>query len=188
MKPLFVFHVDNVVDLITNSSSELFILDGKTQDVVIEMIEGIHPNWRGEYEDPRQLSELSDDEISTISDYIDIGGFEFYNFDTKTHEVYYTDYSLWSRDRKKLVTDILGLPFEEAFTNYEELINQPRTDECKWGKHLQESEKLVKLKREKLTETYPNSWFLFSHDDNPEWDYQELLMNRIGRYWSKHLM
>ena len=57
-KILFAIKVNNVVDVITNSSSELFVLKGETKNIVEEMITNIYPNYKNEYEEvtPRLIT------------------------------------------------------------------------------------------------------------------------------------
>lgn len=62
---IFEFNVDNVIDLITNSSSELFVLEGETKQEVIDMIESIYPNYLNEYDEVKCITECSDDELDT---------------------------------------------------------------------------------------------------------------------------
>lgn len=50
-KSLFVIAVDNMINLITNSSSELFVLNGETLNSVKELVESIYPEYRKEYEE-----------------------------------------------------------------------------------------------------------------------------------------
>ena len=38
MKKIFEFNIDNTIDIITNSSSELFVLQGRTKELVESMI------------------------------------------------------------------------------------------------------------------------------------------------------
>lgn len=49
MKVVFEFNVDNTIDIITNSSSELFVLKGKTRELVEEMIRNLYPDFEKEY-------------------------------------------------------------------------------------------------------------------------------------------
>ena len=69
MKTLFVMSIENTIDLITNSSSELFVLKGGTKDVIIQMLDNIDPSWRNEYEEPKNILELSVDELNIYFDY-----------------------------------------------------------------------------------------------------------------------
>ena len=58
-KTLIVISVNNVIDIITNSSSELFVLKGETKEIVTEMIRDIYPDFESDYESLKHISELS---------------------------------------------------------------------------------------------------------------------------------
>ena len=49
-KTIFLINVDNHIDLITNSSSELFILKGETKNTVTELISNVYPEYLNEYD------------------------------------------------------------------------------------------------------------------------------------------
>ena len=49
MKKIFEFNIDNTIDIITNSSSELFVLQGRTKELVESMIRNVYPNFESEY-------------------------------------------------------------------------------------------------------------------------------------------
>ena len=67
-KVLFEIKVNNVIDVITNSSSELFVLKGETQEIVEEMIKDIYPDYKNEYEDLKPLKEVSSSDFRTYLD------------------------------------------------------------------------------------------------------------------------
>jgi hypothetical protein len=46
---MFVFQIDNIVDIITNSSSELFIIKSDGKEVLVDLIETILPDFRDTY-------------------------------------------------------------------------------------------------------------------------------------------
>lgn len=184
-KTLFVFNLDSAVDLITNSSSELFILEGNNQEMVMEVLDNTHENWRSEYEEPRQVTDLTEDELDTVHSWT-VDNHRSYYWSTKKGGVFYSDFSNWGGGLSEVhVKDgELELPFSEAFENWEN-----RTTPRPYQKHqehpdiqLWESKALVKIQHQKLKELYPNSWFLFSFEDNPDWDAQEKLMNVGQRY------
>jgi hypothetical protein len=63
MKSLFLFQPDHVLDIITNSSSELFVLRGQTKDIVREMILAVYPSFLNEYHDLKSSQELNVNEV-----------------------------------------------------------------------------------------------------------------------------
>lgn len=56
----FIFNIDNVIDLITNSSSELFIFQIEPKQSITELIESVYPGFRNEYEEPKWVGEDMD--------------------------------------------------------------------------------------------------------------------------------
>lgn len=68
-KIIFKIGLDHSIDLITNSSSELFVLNGQNKEIVTAMIAEMHPDWQSEYEEPIRLNEMSTDQIITYLDY-----------------------------------------------------------------------------------------------------------------------
>mgnify|MGYP007128604425 CR=1 FL=1 len=173
MKKLFIFTVDNTIDLITNSSSELFVLKGDTQEIVEEMIRSVYPDFRSEYEAVKHISALSVDELDSYmnwatgsycwpakkTDYHIPDGFTF-------EELYEPDGkdAAWNGEIQYRLKNNLPLKdrkweFDSAFVtekNYEEVLN--------------------KLDPER------KMYFLYSIDENPNWDMQEQLMGIATRY------
>ncbi len=108
-RKIFTFNVDNVIDLITNSSSELFVLDGMTKEVIIEMIENVYPDYLLEYEPIKSFDELENDELETYLDYKydnGIPGFtpdELYdNYDPNNRWSNYLKDDFVAKNRKKI--------------------------------------------------------------------------------------
>lgn len=66
MKKIFEFNVDNTIDIITNSSSELFVLKGETKKSVEEMIRSVYYNFENEY----ILTSLEDANTDQLNSYI----------------------------------------------------------------------------------------------------------------------
>ena len=60
---IITFAVDNTIDLITNSSSELFVLSGDTREIVTEMVESVYPEFRNEYDEIKSSRDLSGEEL-----------------------------------------------------------------------------------------------------------------------------
>ncbi len=94
----FVLDLHSIVDIITNSSSELFVSD-KDEVVVREFISTVYPDYLSEYEDIKETSELSTAELSMFFDYeygswqgdkVVLDGF---TYDEMYHDEKYGDYS-----------------------------------------------------------------------------------------------
>lgn len=68
-KVIFEICVDNQIDLITNSSSELFVLNGNTKEEVKEMVKNCYNDYLLEYEEVKSLNELSNYEFKQYIDF-----------------------------------------------------------------------------------------------------------------------
>ncbi len=167
MKTIFVMNIENTIDLITNSSSELFVLKGGTKEAIVQMLDGLYPEWRKEYEEPKNITEATLDELNTffsyacsphcspasIFDYPELPGFSWDELYEKSNVSWGGEYAL--KNNKKSMQDEWDRDFVTE-KNMEEIIK-------------------------KLS---PNNymWFLFSFDDNPNWEMQERLMTVADRY------
>ena len=165
-KIFFKIKVDNVVDLITNSSSELFVLQGNTKAIVEEMIKDIYPDYLEEYDELKSIRECSNSDIDMFlhykcslsfypckkSDYVVLDGFTFDEMYDAEKPSYgnYISYSLKNNGTKK---------YDDFFV----------TDE----------------NRERILNSLDpnnNTYFLYSLDENPNWDFQEKLQNIGERF------
>ena len=64
MKSLFIIKIQSQSDVITNSSSELFIFDDKnSKEEVIDLLNNVYPNWRDEYDEPIPFSEIDENDL-----------------------------------------------------------------------------------------------------------------------------
>lgn len=52
-KILFEFNIQSITDIITNSSSELFVFKNRELNDLILIISTIHPYWDSEYYKPK---------------------------------------------------------------------------------------------------------------------------------------
>ncbi len=171
MKTLFVFKIDHSIDLITNSSSELFVLHGKTKEVVEEMIKTVYPNYRNEYDEIKSLRELNNDDINSHL---------YYKCSTDFWPCKKSDYPILN-----------GFKFDELY--------EAKSDEPAWNGHLQYQLKnnnpnkkdkwntffVTDENRDKVLNALDpnnNTFFMYSIDENPNWDYQELLMEVGERF------
>lgn len=62
-KEVHVFTVDHCIDIITNSSSELFILDGDNKKIVEELLESTCPGYLTEYLPLQGWEDLENEEL-----------------------------------------------------------------------------------------------------------------------------
>ena len=148
-KLLFTINVHSFVDVITNSSSELFVESSNSKETLIALIKEVYPRYLDEYEELRSLDELSTGELEQYISY----AYEHYSNPMKLSKKFDIDpimlYSNWS---------------EKDTARY-------------WFPRI--SDVGYELIKERLN---PNLYFLFSIDDNPEWEMQEKLMLIMNRY------
>ena len=153
-KVLFVLTVDNVIDIITNSSSELFVLKADSDKVVTELLENVYPDFREEYREPVLLSSLDAYDLDNYLDWVN--GWRR----TKEHCVVYD-----------------GFTFEEM---YEESKYKSWGDteyNLKPGFVEDNFDKIIKA-----IDPTNSTWLLYSIDENPNWEMQEKLEQIATRY------
>lgn len=148
-RKLFVFNVSNVIDLITNSSSELFILSGNNMNEVKSLIERVYPNYLSEYQEVVSIDNISEEELDTYLTY---------------------EYNTW--DDRLTLSKVFNIDPNILYSNYSEFETQKY-----WYGHI--SDVGYSLIREKLPK---DMYFLYSINDNPNWEMQENLMNIATRY------
>ena len=148
-RKLFVFNVSNVIDLITNSSSELFILSGNNMNEVKSLIESVYPNYLSEYQEVVSIDNISEEELDTYLTY---------------------EYNTW--DDRLTLSKVFNIDPNVLYSNYSDF-------ETKKYWHGQISDVGYSLIREKLPK---DMYFLYSINENPNWEMQENLMNIATRY------
>lgn len=154
---LFDINIQSFSDIITNSSSELFVFKVMLKEELISILDRVYPEWRTEYYEPQYVSELSKS-----------------SFDTYLYNKLGLDGFYWSIDKNEYLLNLkyklyeLGFNGEmnTLFKNYEEQQDLILTPE---GKQI--------LKR-KLKDDI----VLFSIDDNPNEHYQRILAKLGDRY------
>jgi len=153
-KIAIVFCVDNIIDIITNSSSELFVLNADNLETVEEMVSTIYPNYLDEYQKIKSINDLDEYELDI-----------FIN----------TKFRLWNE--KNYVDNYLpGFKFADIYedvTGYNgKIFKRVKTNFI--------SDNIEALKN--IMDPKRNLFFMFSEDENPNWDMQELLMDIGERY------
>lgn len=151
-KTIFVISPDNIISIITNSSSELFILEGDTEDIIKEMISEVYPDYLSEYEEVKEGNTLDNEELESYVSW-----------------VHYP----WDCYKTRNYSPILGIDPNDLYVDYDKRFE---SKESYYSPDL--SEKGCDLLREKLKGT----WLLYSKDENPNWDYQERLSGIAERY------
>ena len=193
-KVIFVFSLQSVSDIITNSSSELFVFTKETSvEEVKSVLDNIYPNWRKEYYDPQLLKDVADDDLYTYLDYAMY--YSMHDYDRPCWRESDGDPVVWAKKqavtyKKKIAkffkdTFNLDIKFNDIFERADESYKQflPRhleqfrgSMDCYWYPQIKESAYPF------LRENIPERILLFSKDENPNWDYQEKLMEVAERY------
>ena len=168
---IITFAVDNTIDLITNSSSELFVLSGDTREIVTEMVESVYPEFRNEYAEIKSSRDLSEEEL----DY-------FFSFASSP--------GCWPASKNQYPI-IPGFTFEDLYEPEDkdpawngeiqyQLKNNKNETEDVWDRSFVTNENHQEI----LNKLDPEGkmYFLYSLDENPNWDMQEALMNIGVRY------
>jgi hypothetical protein len=148
----FVFNPHSVVDVITNSSSELFVGMGDNKQEIEDLVRSIYPNYLDEYYPIKSTNDLDRYELESYLNY----RFEY-----------------WSNSEQKLIqNNIPGLTKEEMLLlNKNGYYSDVVTDD---------EDRMNRIKE--ALDPDNTMFFLFSRDDNPDWDMQERLMDVMERY------
>lgn len=176
-KIIFTIKPHSVIDVITNSSTELFVGRNSSKEALEELIEKIYPNYLNEYEKIKTIDDLTVEELDQYFDYFCcphtwpskksnypiLPGFTF-------EELYEEDGRgvAWNGELQYILKN-----------NYIDPDPDPDEDPRFLPSHFITKENFEEMKR-KLD---PNKemLFLYSIEENPNWDYQEQLLNIMTR-------
>lgn len=177
-KVLIAFKVDNVIDVITNSSSELFVLKGETLSIVKEMVSNVYPEYLNEYAEPKSIEEMTNEEID-----------DFVSWHGSAH--------MWPAT-KAMMPVLEGFEFDEMYEpkkNWQtglpegpawngeiqyQIRNNLVNPSNNWESCFVTDENRQRVINA-ISKTVGN-FFMYSLDENPDWDMQEQLMLIGERY------
>lgn len=181
MKVLFQFNIQSFTDVITNSSSELFVFNKSSKEEIINLLNLIHPNWRNEYQEPISLNEMDAESLeyyfSCIAPYRWIPNESKYN----TNQTFLSEkfsinpailYSNW-----EIFDPSVKYPIKDNYKTERGWRKACNTYRKK--AHLELVDNWVDLIRPKLN---LDTICLYSISDNPDWEYQEVLSNFAERH------
>ena len=162
-KILFEFNIQSITDIITNSSSELFVFKNRELNDLILIISTIHPYWDSEYYKPKQVNKMKDRDLISYLETV-YGGDDF------SYDVRYGPVTKETTNRTK-VAKHFGLKPELVYENYENWDpNENRFSRLKYSPQGLET----------IRSMIPNNAFaMYSKNDNPAWEYQEKFENVI---------
>lgn len=164
-KILFTLKPHSVVDVITNSSSELFVGSSQSKETMISLIENVYPEYLNEYEAIKTIDDLSSNELNT-----------YFSYACSPH---------CSPASKGMYPVLNGFTFEELYIAEDdgklawngeiqyELRNNVIDKKHKWDYSFVTDENLEEIKNK--IDPKREMYFLFSLDDNPNWEMQEEL-------------
>jgi hypothetical protein len=161
---IFAQRVHSAVDVITNSSSELFVGESDSLELMKGIISEIYPDYLNEYEELKGIDDLTASELNTYICYV-----------CSPH--------MWPAT-KSMYPVLPGFTFDELYEPEDE--GKPA-----WNGHVQyrlrrnerwrfvTEENIEEIKRK--LDPDKRLYFLFSIDENPNWDMQEQLENVMNR-------
>ncbi len=171
MKTLFTLKTHSLIDVVTNSSSELFVGNSDSKDKIIELIETVYPNYLNEYEEVKKLEDFSIEDLDSHMNWI-TGSWQWpaKKSNYKIPKGFTFD-ELYEPDGKE--------PAWNSEVQYE-LKNNNVKSKSKWDNSFVTEDNFEEIKN-KLD---PNKemYFLFSISENPDWEMQEALSTIMTRH------
>jgi hypothetical protein len=171
MKILFTIQHHSIIDVITNSSSELFVGNSDSKEKMESLIKEVYPDYLNEYEELKTIDDFTIDELDSHMNWI-------------------TGSYVWPA-KKENYRIPNGFTFEELYEAKSKktawngeiqyrLKNNKQRIKNKWDSAFVTKENFEEIKN-KLD---PNRtmFFLFSLDDNPNWEMQKQLSSIMNRY------
>ena len=170
-KVLFTIRPHSIIDVITNSSTELFVGKSNSKEELIELIEEVHPNFRNEYEEIKHIDEVDPSELESYFCYM-----------CSPHQ--------WPAS-KRMYSVLPGFTFDELYEPEDngtpawngevqyKLKNNVANPKNKWDRDFVTEANIEEIKNKLDPER--KMYFMFSIEDNPEWDYQEKLSEFMTR-------
>ena len=170
-KTLIVIAVDNHIDLITNSSSELFVLQGDTQDTVEEMIKAVYPDYLNEYEYPECLRDAEPETINSYLSWVEHGWYRDYEAKRGMTDEEERKYDIKKAEEKAAKYGMSPAKFYKDWAS---------TIIDKWF-YPRISEEGLRTAAKQL-DPDGKIFLLYSIDENPDWEMQEALSSIGTRY------
>lgn len=160
--------VQSFSDIVTNSSSELFVFTYGTTDFIRDQLNQWAPGWEEEYEPPILFSDMSENRQKEYIDWV----FDIPHWDSWSKQTI-ADYN---KEIIRYVSRELCISDEEVPTLFENWnqVNRWKTPDGRTIEYysLDLSDKAYELLKNK----YRNDICLWSYDENPNWDRQECIM------------
>ena len=167
MKNIFAATIQSVIDVITNSSSELFVGKFNCKEELEKMIKEIYPNYLSEYQELKNIDELTVDDLDCYVQYF-----------------WYA--SIFPTENKSKYSILPGFTFDELYREKGVAWNDVMQYELKVDEHYNFVTKNNLEEFKNKIDPERKMYFLFSLDDNLDYDYQEKLevfMDRFHLGW-----
>jgi len=167
----FLINPQSIIDVITNSSSELFVFNGNDKEIIEDIIKNVYPDYLLEYEALVSVRELDLEELDSLMNWM-TGS---YCWPARKYQYKipgsFTFDELYEAESDK--------PAHNGELQYVLKKNYQNPD-SKWDYSFvtEENYEWVSNKLDPTNSMY----LLYSYDENPDWDMQEELMNIGDRY------
>lgn len=168
---IFTLKVHSFVDVITNSSNELFVGKAQSKEEMKKLLLEAYPNYLKEYEEIKSIDEITIEELETY--------FEFFCSPNHWPTIGKNDYPVPN-----------GFTFEEVYQRDKKSWNNRmqyklRENSITWFGKTRIGRFTSKQNFEEIKNKLdPNKemYFLFSHDQNPNFEYQDILSEFMEKY------
>jgi len=168
-KVLFTIRTHSIIDVITNSSSELFVGKSQSKEEIIELIKAVYPEYLSEYHEILSIEELTFEQLDN-----------YFSYACSPH--------CWP-STKEMFPVLPGFSFDELYElgtpswskipQYD-LRNNDSKAEKPWQKKFVTEENFEEIKNK--LDPKREMYFLYSLYENPDWDMQEELELIMQRY------
>lgn len=159
-KILFIINVQSISDIITNSSSELFVFQKPSVKEITKLLDTYVPGWKNEYKEPILFSNMDVEDQNYYIDWVtDLPAFYCYDDDIERY----------NKDVIKTVHRKLCVPEDEVpslFNNWNQPVISSNNNYTWIHYNLEWSEKGLKLLRDK----YKYDICLWSLYENPNYE------------------
>ena len=177
---MFRFNVQSSSDIITNSSSELFVFNNDSVKDVVEILDNLYPNWKSEYEEPIKYSDQSIEDKMIYLYFVFISH-QFYLKDFKFNPDTGLEYSV--DEQFELYCKCFENYYKTTYGLDKESINKVFFITLYRDDYFNDVEiKINPLNIDILEPLFKDDIALYSIYENPDWEYQEKLSKVAKRY------
>lgn len=176
-KVLFTIQLHSIVDVITNSSSELFVFGGDEKNTVVSIISELYPDYTREYDELKDVKHFS---IAELDDFL------YWHLGRSSYS--WSSRAIYDNPNEYVL--LSGFTFDELYDTSVQLSNG---DEYELRNNIPIDQRTHKYDRSFVTEenkdrvingiiTDVGRFFLYSIDENPNYEFQGKLETIAKRY------